>query len=89
MNNVNNDINDDLNRTIEALKHFINIDDCDIYELRNLNEKNRGIESSYEWQEDKKDLLAFTCIYLLRYKWSNKRPERKRIFKLTWRHDRQ
>ena len=34
MYNVNNDINDDLNRTIETLNHFVNMDDCNINELK-------------------------------------------------------
>lgn len=76
MNNVNNDINDDLNRTIEALKHFINIDDCDIYELR----KEYVILSSTKHYYDKcKKLLdkypdeislgKHMKVYTAYYKW--------------------
>ena len=54
MYNVNNDINDDLNKTIEILKHFVNVDDCNIHELR----KEHAILSSTKYYYEKcKELL--------------------------------
>ena len=50
MNNISNDVNNDLNKTIEALNHFVNIDDCDIEELKDEAELAR------EEYEDKDEL---------------------------------
>lgn len=54
MYNVNNNIEDDLNKTIKAIKHFVNMDDCDINELK----KEHVILSSTKYYYEKcKELL--------------------------------
>ena len=76
MNNVNNNINDDLNRTIEALKHFVNMDECDIHELR---KEHMILSSTKHYYEKCKELLdkypeeislgKHVKVYTAYYKW--------------------
>ena len=54
MYNVNNDTENDLNKTIKALKHFVNMDDCDINELK---KEHVILSSTKHYYEKCKELL--------------------------------
>lgn len=76
MYNVNNNIEDDLNKTIEILKHFVNMDDCDINELK---KEHVILSSTKHYYEKCKELLdkypddiplgKHVTVYTAYYKW--------------------
>lgn len=76
MYSVNNNIEDDLNKTIKALKHFVNMDDCDINELK---KEHVILSSTKHYYEKCKELLdkypdeiplgKHVTVYTAYYKW--------------------